>query len=48
MNSAGGRFDDNARCENIWARLKEESLYNRHHTTVMTVTELKVLMEIFH
>ena len=24
MNSAGGRCYDNARCENIWARMKEE------------------------
>ena len=29
MNSAGGRCQDNARCESIWARMKEELFYNR-------------------
>lgn len=29
MNSAGGRCHDNARCESIWARMKEELFYNR-------------------
>ena len=27
MNSAGGRCHDNARCEAMWARMKEELLY---------------------
>ena len=27
MNSAGGRCHDNARCESMWARFKEELLY---------------------
>lgn len=29
MNSAGGRCHDNARCESMWARMKEELFYNR-------------------
>jgi putative transposase len=44
MNSAGGRCHDNARCESMWARLKEELLYNRYETTKMTIEELKVLI----
>ena len=27
MNSAGGRCHDNARCESMWARMKEELFY---------------------
>ena len=30
MNSAGGRCHDNARCESMWARFKEELLYGRY------------------
>ena len=44
MNSAGGRCHDNARCESMWARLKEELLYGRYDTTTMTVEELKTLI----
>ena len=44
MNSAGGRCHDNARCESIWARFKEELLYGRYDTTKMTVEELKTLI----
>ena len=29
MNSAGGRCHDNARCESMWARMKEELFYVR-------------------
>ena len=29
MNRAGGRCHDNARCESIWARMKEELFYHR-------------------
>ena len=32
MNSAGGRCHENARCESMWASLKEELLYNRYDT----------------
>ena len=28
MNSAGGRCHDNARCESMWARMKEELFYS--------------------
>ena len=44
MNSAGGRCHDNARCESIWARMKEELLYGRCNTEEMTVEELKTLI----
>ena len=44
MNSAGGRCHDNARCESMWARMKEELLYGRHHTKKMTVEEVKTLI----
>ena len=44
MNSAGGRCHDNARCESVWARLKEELLYGRYDTTTMTVEQLKTLI----
>lgn len=32
MNSFGGRCHDNARCEAMWARMKEELLYGRYDT----------------
>lgn len=32
MNSDGGRCHDNARCEAMWARMKEELLYGRYDT----------------
>ena len=44
MNSAGGRCHDNARCESMWARFKEELLYERYDTTSMTVEQLKTLI----
>jgi transposase InsO family protein len=37
MNSAGGRCHDNARCESMWARFKEELLYGRYDATLMTI-----------
>ena len=37
MNSAGGRCHDNARCESMWARFKEELLYGRYDTSKMRV-----------
>ena len=33
MNRAGGRCHDNARCESIWARMKEELFYYRGRKT---------------
>lgn len=44
MNSAGGRCHDNARCESMWARMKEELIYDRYDTEEMTTEELKTLI----
>lgn len=44
MNSAGGRCHDNARCESMRARMKEELLYDRYDTGNMTIEELKTLI----
>lgn len=44
MNRAGGRCHDNARCESMWARLKEELLYGRYKSDALTIEELKVLI----
>ena len=44
MNSDGGRCHDNARCESMWARLKEELFYGRYDTEKMTVAEVKDLV----
>lgn len=44
MNSAGGRCHDNARCESMWGRMKEELLYGRYKTEDMTIEELKTLI----
>ena len=44
MNSDGGRCHDNARCESMWARLKEELLYNRYNTEKMPVETVKQLV----
>ena len=44
MNSDGGRCHDNARCEVMWARMKEELLYGRYDTKKMAIEELKTLI----
>ena len=44
MNSDGSRCHDNARCEAMWARMKEELLYGRYDTKQMTIEELKTLI----
>lgn len=44
MNSAGGRYHDNARCESTWARLKEELLYNRYDASKMKVETMRNLI----
>lgn len=44
MNSDGGRCHDNARCDSMWARIKEELLYGRYDTTKMTTVEVKSLI----
>jgi transposase InsO family protein len=37
MNSAGGRCHDNAKCESLWARFKEELLYGGYDTTKIDI-----------
>lgn len=45
MNSAGGRCHDNARCESMWARMKEELFYSRNRKSEnYTVVELKTMI----
>ncbi len=44
MNRDGVCCHDNARCESMWARIKEELLYGRHNTEKRTVEELKTLI----
>ena len=43
-NSDGGRCHDNARCEAMWARMKEELLYVRYDMKKMTISERKTLI----
>ena len=41
MNSSGGRCHDNARCESMWARMKDELFYSRNRkSTLFSVKEL--------
>jgi len=44
MNSDGGRCHDNARCESMWARMKEELIYDRYDTKKMSVEKVKSLI----
>ena len=45
MNSAGGRCHDNARCESMWARMKEEMFYSRNRKPESySVEELKSMV----
>lgn len=44
MNSAAGRCHDNARCESIWARFKEECLYGRYDTKKMDIEDVKKIV----
>ena len=45
MNSAGGRCHDNARCESMWARMKEELFYSREDKPEnYTMRELKTMI----
>ena len=45
MNSAGGRCHDNARCESMWARMKEELFYSRGRKSEdYTQAELKTMI----
>jgi transposase InsO family protein len=43
MNSAGGRCHDNAKCESMWGRFKEEKLY-KTDTSKMTMAEVKSMI----
>lgn len=45
MNSDGGRCHDNARCESMWARMKEELFYSRKRKPEdYMIEELKTLI----
>ena len=44
MNSAGGRCHDNAKCESLWGRFKEELLYGRYRTKKMSMDAVKSLV----
>ena len=45
MNSDGGRCHDNARCESMWARMKEELFYSRGDKSEnYTIEELKTMI----
>ena len=44
MNSDGGRCHDNAQCESMCARLKEELIYRRIRTEDYTIEELKQMV----
>jgi transposase InsO family protein len=44
MNSASGRCLDNAKCESLWARFKEELLYGRYSTYKMRMDDVKSLV----
>lgn len=45
MNSAGGRCHDNARCESMWGRMKNELFYmQKRRSENYTVEELKTLV----
>lgn len=44
MNSDGGRCHDNARCESMWARMKNELHYDRFDPEKLTLEDLKSLV----
>jgi len=44
MNSASGRCHDNAKCESLWGRFKEELLYGRYKTEKMSMEDVKSLV----
>lgn len=44
MNSEGGRCHDNAKCESLWGRFKEELLYDRYNTKRMSMSTVKSLI----
>ena len=45
MNSAGGKCHDNARCESMWAQMKNELFYSRvRRSTDYTTEQLKTMI----
>lgn len=44
MNSSAGKCHDNARCEAIWGRMKEELIYGRYDTKKMSMESVKSLV----
>ena len=44
MNSAGGRWHDNARCESMWGRMKSELLYERYDIEEITTDERRTII----
>jgi transposase InsO family protein len=44
MNSAAGRCHDNAKCESLWGRFKEELLYGRYETNKMPMAYVRSLI----
>jgi transposase InsO family protein len=44
MNGAGGRCHDNAKCESMWARFKEEKIYGKTNTAKMPMEAVKRLV----
>ena len=48
MNSAGGRCHDNARCESMWSRMKEELFYSRGGSEIYSVEELKHIIWVYY
>ncbi len=45
VNSAGGRCHDNARCESMWERMKEELFYSRKRKSEnFTIEQLKTMV----
>lgn len=44
MNGAAGRCHDNAKCESLWGRFKEELIYGRYKTEEMPMDEVKTLV----
>lgn len=48
MNSAGGRCHDNASCESMWARMKNELFYSRgRRSTDYTTEQLKTMIRCY-
>jgi len=44
MKTDGGSCHDNARCENMWVRMKSELFYAHYYTRKLAKDELKIKM----